>query len=78
MVLPTRLRELHFELTLEELNWLDLPELPLAIPEAAVWADQTWAIQVAESRFRPADPYGILVTFNGTQPVDVQGLEDEQ
>ncbi|MEE1738783.1 hypothetical protein PUR49_20040 [Streptomyces sp. BE147] len=74
----TRLRERHFELTPEELSWLDLPELPLAVPEAVVWADQTWAIRFTESRFRLADPYGILVTFNGTQPVDVQGLEDEQ
>ena len=74
----TRLREWHFELTPEELSWLDLPELPLAVPEAVVWADQTWAIRFTESRLRLADPYGILVTFNGTQPVDVQGLDDEQ
>ncbi|MFD9427203.1 MULTISPECIES: hypothetical protein [unclassified Streptomyces] len=73
-----RLRESHFELTPEELSWLDLPELPLAVPEAVVWADQTWAIRFTESRLRLADPYGILVTFNGTQPVDVQGVEDEQ
>ncbi len=73
----TRLRERHFELTAEELSWLDLPELPLAGPEAVVWADRTWAIRFTESRFRLADPFGILVTFNGTQPVDVQGLEDE-
>ncbi|MFF2014112.1 hypothetical protein ACFVWY_34310 [Streptomyces sp. NPDC058195] len=74
----TRLRERHFELTPEELSWLDLPELPLAVPEAVVWADQTWAIRFTESRFRMAGPYGILVTFNGTQPVDVEGFEDEQ
>ncbi|MFB7675862.1 hypothetical protein ACFC26_31095 [Kitasatospora purpeofusca] len=73
----TRLRERHFELTPEELSWLDLPELPLAGPEAVVWADRSWAIRFTESRFRLADPFGILVTFNGTQPVDVQGLEDE-
>ncbi|MFG2631191.1 hypothetical protein [Streptomyces sp. NPDC048473] len=52
--------------------------MPLVVPEAAVWADQTWAIRFAESGLRPADPYGILVTFNGTQPVDVRGLDDEQ
>ncbi|MDX3310614.1 hypothetical protein P1S61_16325 [Streptomyces sp. ME08-AFT2] len=74
----TRLRERHFELTPEELSWLDLPELPLAVPEAVVWADQTWAIRFTENRLRLADPYGILVTFDGTQPVDVQGIEDEQ
>ncbi|MFF1648872.1 hypothetical protein [Streptomyces sp. NPDC058240] len=74
----TRLRERHFELTTEELSWLDLPELPLALPEATVWADQTWAIRFAGSRFRLADPYGILVTFDGTQPVDIQSLDDEQ
>ncbi|MFJ1616304.1 hypothetical protein ACIODT_36885 [Streptomyces sp. NPDC088251] len=74
----TRLRERHFELTAEELSRLDLPELPLAVPEATVWADQTWAIRFAESGLRLADPYGILVTFNGTQPVDVQGLDGEQ
>ncbi|WP_328512486.1 hypothetical protein OG842_24790 [Streptomyces sp. NBC_00376] len=74
----TRLRERHFELTTEELSWLDLPELPLGAPEATVWADQTWAIRFTESRFRLADPHGILVTFNGTQPADVQGLDDEQ
>ncbi|MFF0224887.1 hypothetical protein [Streptomyces sp. NPDC004629] len=73
----TRLRESQFELTAEELSWLDLPELPLAVPEATVWADQSWAIRFTESRFRLADPYGILVTFNGTQPVDVEGLDDE-
>lgn len=73
-----RLRERHFALTAEELSWLDLPELPLAVPEATVWADQTWAVRFAESRLRMADPYGILVTFNGTQPVDVQGIDDEQ
>ncbi|MFE7467994.1 hypothetical protein ACFU6R_28320 [Streptomyces sp. NPDC057499] len=73
----TRLRERHFGLTAEELSWLDLPELPLAAPEAVVWADRTWAIRFTESRFRLAEPYGILVTFNGTQPVDVEGIEDE-
>ncbi|MDV9188869.1 hypothetical protein R6L23_11695 [Streptomyces sp. SR27] len=73
-----RLREPQFELAAEELAWLDLPELPLALPEATVWADQTWAIRFAESRFDLADPYGLLVTFNGTQPVDVQGLDDEE
>ncbi|MEU9320531.1 hypothetical protein [Streptomyces sp. NPDC048295] len=73
-----RLREPHFALTVEELSWLDLPELPLAVPGATVWADRTWAVHFAESRFRLADPYGILVTFDGTQPVDVQGLDDEQ
>lgn len=74
----TRLREPHFGLTPEEPSWLDLPELPLAVPDATVWADRTWAIRFAESRLRMADPYGILVTFNGTQPVDVEGLDDEQ
>ncbi|MFE6750625.1 hypothetical protein ACFVGM_32565 [Kitasatospora purpeofusca] len=74
----TRLGERHFGLTSEELGWLDLPELPLAGPEAVVWADRTWAIRFTESRFRLADPFGILVTFNGTRPVDVQGLDDEQ
>ncbi|MFI6289895.1 hypothetical protein ACIBCM_35070 [Streptomyces sp. NPDC051018] len=74
----TRLRESHFELTPEELGWLDLPELPLAVPEATVWADRNWAIRFTESRLRLADPHGILVTFNGTQPVDVQGLDEEQ
>ncbi|MER6528156.1 hypothetical protein [Streptomyces sp. NPDC001508] len=73
----TRLREPRFELTPEELSWLDLPELPLAVPDATVWADRTWAIRFAESRLRLADPYGILVTFNGTQPVDVEGLDYE-
>ncbi|MCX4849665.1 hypothetical protein [Streptomyces sp. NBC_00893] len=74
----TRLRERRFELTTDELNWLDLPELPIAAPEATVWADQTWAIRFTQSRLRLADPYGILVTFNRTQPVDLQGLTDEQ
>ncbi|MFF5931989.1 hypothetical protein [Streptomyces hydrogenans] len=73
-----RLRERRFDLTSEELSWLDLPELPLAVPEAVVWADQSWAIRFTESRFRLADPYGILVTFNGTQPIDVECVEDEQ
>ncbi|MEU2129395.1 hypothetical protein [Streptomyces sp. NPDC018352] len=74
----TRLRERHFELTTEELSWLDLPQLPLGAPEVTVWADQTWAIRFTESRLRLADPHGILVTFNGTQPADVQGIDDEQ
>ncbi|MFD8319032.1 hypothetical protein [Kitasatospora purpeofusca] len=74
----TRLGERHFELAPEELSWLDLPELPLAGPEVVVWADRTWAIRFTESRFRLADPFGILVTFDGTRPVDVQGPEDEQ
>ncbi|MFI8435079.1 hypothetical protein ACIGJO_15190 [Streptomyces sp. NPDC079020] len=74
----TRLREPQFALTAEELGWLDLPELPLAVPEATVWADRTWAIRFAESRFRLAEPHGILVTFEGTRPVDVQGLDDER
>ncbi|MGY3680374.1 hypothetical protein [Streptomyces sp. TE33382] len=74
----TRLREPQFALTAEELGWLDLSELPLAVPEATVWADRTWAIRFAESRFRLAEPHGILVTFEGTRPVDVQGLDDER
>ncbi|MFE3247196.1 hypothetical protein [Streptomyces sp. NPDC059209] len=74
----TRLREACFELTTGELDLLNLPELPLAAPEAIVWADRTWAIRFAESGLRMADPYGILVTFNGTLPVDVEGLDDEQ
>lgn len=43
-----------------------------------MWADQTWAIRFTESSLRVADPYGVLVTFDGTQPVDLQGLNDEQ
>ncbi|MFD3482215.1 hypothetical protein [Streptomyces sp. NPDC058665] len=74
----TRLRESHFGLTTEELAWLDLPELPLAVPEAIVWADRTWAIRFTESRLRLADPYGVLVTFDGTRPVDVEGIDDGQ
>ncbi|WP_405713017.1 MULTISPECIES: hypothetical protein [unclassified Streptomyces] len=74
----TRLRERHFELTAEELSWLDLPEPPLGAPETTVWADRTWAIRFTESRLRLADPHGILVTFDGTQPADIQGLDDEQ
>lgn len=57
---------------------LKLPELPLAAPEAIVWADRTWAIRFAESGLRIADPYGILVTFDGTRPVDIEGLDDER
>lgn len=72
-----RLRERCFALTTEELGWLDLPELPLAAPEAMVWADRAWAIRFAESRFRLGDPHGILVTFDGTRPVDVEGIDDE-
>ncbi|MFG3531785.1 hypothetical protein ACGF8B_34375 [Streptomyces sp. NPDC047917] len=74
----TRLRERHFGLTADELSQLDLAELPIAAPEATVWADQTWAIRFTESRLRLADPHGILVTFDGTRPVDLQGLTDEQ
>ncbi|MFJ4091788.1 hypothetical protein ACIPYS_09410 [Kitasatospora sp. NPDC089913] len=74
----TRLREARFGLTTEELSWLDRPELPLAGPEATVWADRTWAIRFTESRLRLADPYGILVTFDGRRPVDVEGLDDGQ
>ncbi|KQX46127.1 hypothetical protein ASE09_15620 [Streptomyces sp. Root66D1] len=74
----TRLREPRFGLAAEELTWLDLPELPLAVPEATVWADRTWAIRFAESRLALADPYGLLVTFDGTRPVDVQGLDEEE
>ncbi|WP_342280332.1 hypothetical protein [Streptomyces sp. CLV115] len=74
----TRLRERHFGLTADELNWLDLPELPIAAPEATVWADRTWAIRFTESRLGLADPHGILVTFDRTRPVDLQGLTDEQ
>ncbi|MER6096094.1 hypothetical protein ABT154_09580 [Streptomyces sp. NPDC001728] len=73
-----RLREPRFHLTAEELTWLELPELPMAVPEATVWADRSWAIRFAESRFALADPHGLLVTFDGTQPVDVEGLEDEE
>ncbi|MFE6664883.1 hypothetical protein ACFVFH_15160 [Streptomyces sp. NPDC057697] len=72
-----RLRDRCFALTTEELGWLDLPELPLGAPEATVWTDRTWAIRFAESRFRLGDPYGILVTFDGTRPVDIEGLDDE-
>ncbi|MFF9347239.1 hypothetical protein [Streptomyces sp. NPDC014734] len=74
----TRLREEHFGLTAEELNRLDLPEPPLGMPGATVWADRTWAIHFAESGLCMGDPYGILVTFDGTRPVDVQGVDDEQ
>ncbi|MFJ5720973.1 hypothetical protein [Streptomyces sp. NPDC093149] len=72
-----RLREEHFGLTAEELDLLDLPEPPLGVPEATVWADQSWAVRFAESGLRMGDPYGILVTFDGTRPVDVQGIDDE-
>ncbi|MFB6943807.1 MULTISPECIES: hypothetical protein [unclassified Streptomyces] len=72
-----RLREEHFGLTAEELDLLDLPEPPLGVPEATVWADQSWAVRFAETGLRMGDPYGILVTFDGTRPVDVQGIDDE-
>ncbi|MFJ9681876.1 hypothetical protein ACIRP2_28055 [Streptomyces sp. NPDC101194] len=72
-----RLREEHFGLTAEELGLLDLPEPPLGVPEATVWTDRSWAVRFAESRLRMGDPYGILVTFDGTRPVDVEGIDDE-
>ncbi|MFB7915517.1 hypothetical protein [Streptomyces sp. NPDC056061] len=73
----TRLREEHFGLTAEECDLLDRPEPPLGAPEATVWADGSWAIRFAESGLRMGDPHGILVTFDGTRPVDVQGIDDE-
>jgi hypothetical protein len=73
----TRLREEHYGLTAEELNLLDLPEPPWGLPEATVWTDRSWMIRFAESGLRMGDPHGILVTFDGTRPVDVQGVDDE-
>ncbi|MFJ5097218.1 hypothetical protein [Streptomyces sp. NPDC088557] len=74
----TRLGEERFGLTAEEVALLDLPDLPLGGPEATVWADGSWAVLFTESRFRLGDPYGILVTFDGTSPVDVEGVGDEE
>ncbi|MFJ9433985.1 hypothetical protein ACIRQY_30625 [Streptomyces sp. NPDC101490] len=74
----TRLREERFGLTAEEVGLLDLPDLPLAGPEATVWADGSWAVLFTESRFRLGDPYGILVTFDGASPVDVEGVDDAE
>ncbi|MDK0517905.1 hypothetical protein [Streptomyces sp. ML-6] len=73
----TRLREEQYGLTAEELDRLDLPEPPWGLPEATVWTDRSWMIRFAESGLRMGDPYGILVTFDGTRPVDVQGTDDE-
>ncbi|MFE3073035.1 hypothetical protein [Streptomyces sp. NPDC059247] len=74
----TRLGEERFGLTAEEIGLLDLPDLPLAGPEATVWGGRSWAVLFTESRFRLADPYGILVTFDGTSPVDVEGVDDTE
>ncbi|MFE7620683.1 hypothetical protein [Streptomyces sp. NPDC057496] len=72
-----RLREEQYGLTAGELDRLDLPEPPWGLPEATVWTDRSWMIRFAESGLRMGDPYGILVTFDGTRPVDVQGADDE-
>ncbi|MFF3394070.1 hypothetical protein ACFYW1_24440 [Streptomyces sp. NPDC002669] len=72
-----RLREERYGLTAEELDRLDLPEPPWGLPEATVWNDRSWMIRFAESGLGMGDPYGILVTFDGTRPVDVQGADDE-
>lgn len=72
-----RLRETGYELTAEELGLLELPELPLAAPEATVWADGTWALRFAECGLRLGDPYGVLVTFDGRRPVDLHGVDGE-
>ncbi|WP_405643066.1 hypothetical protein [Streptomyces uncialis] len=71
----TRLREPGFGLTAGELGQLDLPTLPLAAPEATVWDEGGWAVRFAECGLGTADPYGVLVTFDGTRPVDLQVLD---
>ncbi|MGW2181854.1 hypothetical protein ACWCXX_27915 [Streptomyces sp. NPDC001732] len=73
-----RLREKHFGLTAEELDLLDLPEPPWGLPEATVWTDRSWMIRFAESGLHMGDPHGILVTFDGIRPVDVQGVDDDE
>lgn len=72
-----RLREEGYGLTAGELDRLDLPEPPWGLPEATVWTDRSWMIRFAESGLGMGDPYGILVTFDGTRPVDVQDAGDE-
>ncbi|MFD7026224.1 hypothetical protein [Promicromonospora sukumoe] len=72
--LRERLAEPEFGLADAERAALAAPEPPFEEPEAVVWDDGTWLLRFAESSLGLADPYGIGVLFEGTEPTGVEDL----
>lgn len=58
---------------------LNVEDFPVDFPELTFWEDSMeWVIRFAEGRFHICDPLGISVTYNLTNPIDVDNLEDSE
>ncbi|MFJ3956860.1 hypothetical protein [Arthrobacter sp. NPDC090010] len=74
--LQQRLSEPEFGLQEAELSALRNGEPLFDEPEAVIWSDDDWMLRFTESRLELADPYGIAVLFEGTNPSAVEDLSD--
>ena len=50
-------------------------ELGLDLPEVT-FSDSGWLVRFAQAPFPIADPYGLLVEFEGDTPTDIEGTAD--
>lgn len=58
---------------------LDINSFPIDVPELTFWEDSSeWMVRFAEGKFHICDPLGISVTFNLTNPLTVDNLEDSE
>ena len=58
---------------------LDIDCFPVDFPELTFWEDSDeWMIRFAEGSFYICDPLGISVTYNLTNPISVDNLEDSE
>jgi hypothetical protein len=58
---------------------LDINDFPVDIPELIFWeGSNEWMIRFAGGKFYICDPFGISVTFNLTNPISVDNIEDSE
>jgi hypothetical protein len=58
---------------------LEVEYFPIDEPQLTFWEGSTeWQIRFAEGKFDICDPFGIAVTYNFTNPISVENLEDSE
>ena len=55
----------------------DIVQIPIDLPQFLFWEDTVdWAIHFQEGTFDICDPYGIIVHFEGENPISIENLEN--
>ena len=58
---------------------LDINNFPIDVPELTFWEHSNeWMIRFAEGKFYICDPLGISVTYNFSNPITVDNIEDSE